>query len=47
VLIGLILLIGIAVKNSVLLVDYAVMAQEQAMSPHDALMDACHKRARP
>ncbi len=47
VLIGLILLIGIAVKNSILLVDYAVMAQEQGMSRHEALMDACHKRARP
>ena len=47
VLIGLILLIGIAVKNSILLVDYAVMAEEQGMSRHDALMDACHKRARP
>lgn len=47
VLIGLILLIGIAVKNSILLVDYAVMAQEQGMSRHESLMDACHKRARP
>jgi len=47
VLIGLILLIGIAVKNSILLVDYAVMAQGQGLSRHDALMDACHKRARP
>src|SRR5690606_24217871 len=47
VLIGLILLIGIAVKNSILLVDYAVMAQRKGMSRHDALMDACHKRARP
>ena len=47
VLIGLILLIGIAVKNSILLVDYAVMAQEQGMTRHEALMDACHKRARP
>ncbi|MGJ4802476.1 efflux RND transporter permease subunit [Luteimonas sp. SDU82] len=47
VLIGLILLIGIAVKNSILLVDYAVMAEAQGMSRHEALMDACHKRARP
>ncbi|MGY1519612.1 efflux RND transporter permease subunit [Luteimonas sp. A482] len=47
VLIGLILLIGIAVKNSILLVDYAVMAEAQGMARHDALMDACHKRARP
>src|SRR5690606_27034564 len=34
-------------SNSILLVDYAVMAQEQGMSRHEALMDACHKRARP
>ena len=47
VLIGLILLIGIAVKNSILLVDYAVIAEEQGMPRHEALMDACHKRARP
>lgn len=48
VLIGLIMLIGIAVKNSILLVDYAVIAErELGMSRHDALMDACHKRARP
>ncbi|PJJ97154.1 RND transporter [Lysobacteraceae bacterium NML91-0213] len=47
VLIGLILLIGIAVKNSILLVDYAVMAEEKGMTRHEALMDACHKRARP
>lgn len=47
VLIGLILLIGIAVKNSILLVDYAVMAGDKGMSRHEALMDACHKRARP
>ncbi|MFT3755713.1 MAG: efflux RND transporter permease subunit [Pseudoxanthomonas sp.] len=48
VLIGLILLIGIAVKNSILLVDYAVIAErELGMSRHEALLDACHKRARP
>ena len=46
-LIGLILLIGIAVKNSILLVDYAVMAEDRGLSRHEALLDACHKRARP
>ncbi|PJK07370.1 RND transporter [Lysobacteraceae bacterium NML08-0793] len=47
-LIGLLLLIGIATKNSILLVDYAVMAEdEHGMSQHEALIDACHKRARP
>ncbi len=47
-LIGLLMLIGIATKNSILLVDYAVMAEDKhGMSQHDALVDACHKRARP
>ena len=37
VLIGLILLIGIAVKNSILLVDYAVIAEkEHGLSRHEA-----------
>ncbi|HST46100.1 MAG TPA: efflux RND transporter permease subunit, partial [Luteimonas sp.] len=47
-LIGLLMLIGIATKNSILLVDYAVMAEdEHGLSQHDALVDACRKRARP
>jgi len=47
-LIGLLMLIGIATKNSILLVDYAVMAEDgMGMSQHDALVDACRKRARP
>ncbi|MFC0676379.1 efflux RND transporter permease subunit [Lysobacter korlensis] len=47
-LIGLLMLIGIATKNSILLVDYAVIAEdEHGMSQHDALVDACRKRARP
>jgi len=47
-LIGLLMLIGIATKNSILLVDYAVIAQdEHGMQRHDALVDACRKRARP
>jgi len=47
-LIGLLMLIGIATKNSILLVDYAVMAEDlHGMSQHDALIDACRKRARP
>jgi multidrug efflux pump subunit AcrB len=47
-LIGLIMLMGIATKNSILLVEYAIMARrEHAMSRLDALIDACHKRARP
>jgi multidrug efflux pump subunit AcrB len=47
-LIGLLMLIGIATKNSILLVDYAVMAENEGhMSQHDALIDACRKRAQP
>jgi multidrug efflux pump subunit AcrB len=47
-LIGLIMLMGIATKNSILLVEYAIVARnEHGMSRMDALLDACHKRARP
>ncbi|MHC9083581.1 efflux RND transporter permease subunit [Luteimonas sp. RIT-PG2_3] len=47
-LIGLLMLIGIATKNSILLVDYAVIAEdEHGLSQHDALIDACRKRAQP
>jgi multidrug efflux pump subunit AcrB len=42
------MLIGIASKNSILLVDYAVMAEdEHGLTQHDALVDACRKRAQP
>lgn len=47
-LIGLIMLMGIATKNSILLVEYAIVARrEHGMSRFEALLDACHKRARP
>lgn len=47
-LIGLLMLMGIAVKNSILLVDYALIAQrERGMARAEALVDACHKRSRP
>ena len=46
-LIGVLMLMGIAAKNSILLVDYVVIAQKEGMSRLDALMDAAHKRARP
>ncbi|MBX3653844.1 MAG: efflux RND transporter permease subunit [Ramlibacter sp.] len=47
-LIGLIMLMGIATKNSILLVEYAIVARrDHNMSRWDALLDACHKRARP
>ena len=47
-MIGLIMLMGIATKNSILLVEYAIMARRDfGMKRLDALLDACHKRARP
>lgn len=46
-LIGIIMLTGIAAKNSILLVDYAIMAMKGGMNRHDAIIDAAHKRARP
>jgi multidrug efflux pump subunit AcrB len=46
-MIGLIMLMGIVTKNSILLVDYAIIAREAGMDRFDALVDACHKRSRP
>lgn len=46
-MIGLIMLMGIVTKNSILLVDYAILAREAGMNRFDALVDACHKRSRP
>jgi multidrug efflux pump subunit AcrB len=47
-LIGLLMLMGIVTKNSILLVEYVVMARNvHGMSRADALIDACAKRARP
>lgn len=46
--IGLLMLMGIVTKNSILLVEYAIMARrELGLNRTDALLDACHKRARP
>jgi multidrug efflux pump subunit AcrB len=42
------MLMGVATKNSILLVEYAIVARrDRGMSRTDALLDACHKRARP
>jgi multidrug efflux pump subunit AcrB len=57
-LIGLVMLMGIATKNSILLVEYAIVARRghdgsdglpvvAPMGRMEALLDACHKRARP
>jgi multidrug efflux pump subunit AcrB len=47
-MIGLIMLMGVATKNSILLVEYAIVShRERGMSRSEALLDACKKRARP
>ncbi len=46
--IGLLMLMGVVTKNSILLVEYTIMARkERALSRFSAIMDGCHKRARP
>ena len=47
-LIGLLMLMGIVTKNSILLVEYAIMAQrDHGMNRLEAMLDSCAKRARP
>ncbi len=47
-LIGIIMLMGIVTKNSILLVEYVIMARrDRGMTRLEALMDAGAKRARP
>jgi multidrug efflux pump subunit AcrB len=51
-MIGLIMLMGIATKNSILLIDYVVLARrgiggKPGLDRWHALLDACRKRARP
>jgi multidrug efflux pump len=44
---GMILLMGIAKKNSILLVDFTNQLREQGAERHDALLEACPLRLRP
>ena len=46
-MIGLVMLMGIVTKNSILLVEYAVMAIQHGVPVTEALVEACHTRARP
>jgi HAE1 family hydrophobic/amphiphilic exporter-1 len=46
--IGLLMLMGIVAKNSILLVDYAVLARrERGLTGDEAVLEAARKRARP
>ena len=47
-IIGVLMLMGIVTKNSILLVEYAIVARrERGMERRPAILDACHKRVRP
>ncbi|TLS65469.1 efflux RND transporter permease subunit [Mariprofundus erugo] len=46
-LIGLVMLMGIVTKNSILVVDFTIVGINRGLSRHEALIDACRKRAQP
>jgi len=47
-MIGLVMLMGIATKNSILLIDYVILARrDHGRTRWEAILDACRKRARP
>jgi HAE1 family hydrophobic/amphiphilic exporter-1 len=47
VMIGVVLLMGISAKNAILLVEFAIEAQQRGKNVYDALFEACRERARP
>ena len=46
-LIGLLMLLGLAAKNSILLVEYAIERERAGATQRQALIEACRERARP
>jgi len=47
VYIGLLMLLGIVAKNSILLIDFALEEMDRGVPKFEAIMDAGHKRAQP
>jgi multidrug efflux pump subunit AcrB len=47
VLIGILMLLGIVAKNSILLIDFAIEEMGKGVPKWEAIMDAGHKRAQP
>jgi multidrug efflux pump subunit AcrB len=45
--IGLLMLIGIVAKNSILLIDFALEEMDKGVPKYEAILDAGHKRAQP
>jgi HAE1 family hydrophobic/amphiphilic exporter-1 len=46
-LIGFLMLLGLAAKNSILLVEYAIERERDGVPQREALLEACRERARP
>ena len=46
-LIGFLMLMGLAAKNSILLVEYAIEREREGYTQREALIEACSERARP
>ncbi|MDO8900705.1 MAG: efflux RND transporter permease subunit [Phenylobacterium sp.] len=46
-MIGFLMLLGLAAKNSILLVEYAIEREREGMAQREALIEACRERARP
>lgn len=46
-LIGFLLLLGLAAKNSILLVEHAARRVREGMSARDSIIEACYRRSRP
>ncbi len=47
VYIGILMLLGIVAKNSILLIDFALEEMDKGVPKYEAIMDAGHKRAQP
>ncbi|MDJ1158515.1 multidrug efflux RND transporter permease subunit [Chelatococcus sp. SYSU_G07232] len=45
--IGLVVLVGLAAKNAILIVEFAKQAEEQGRAPVEAVIEACRLRLRP
>ncbi len=45
--IGLVVLIGLAAKNAILIVEFAKQLQEQGKTRHESIIEACRTRLRP
>jgi multidrug efflux pump len=46
-LIGVVLLIGIVMKNAIMMIDFAIAREREGMAPLDAIREACQLRFRP